>query len=241
MVLTPPVTLTPIVMTTELDASLAQLRLLQLLSPALPVGSFSYSQGLEWAVEAKWVEGEAPFRQWLVEWIEGALVHQELPILSRLYHASIAGDTDAFIEWSQYLLATRDTHELRQEELSRADAYLRVLKSLDLDISSLPTTASKLTPLASIAWAAAQWKVSEQSLLISFSHNWLESAVTTGVKIIPLGQSAGQKIIHDLSPTLISAVALSREVHDNDIGFSMPAVSMASCAHETQYSRLYRS
>jgi urease accessory protein len=241
MALTPLAILTRIIMTTSVDSSLAQLRLLQLLSPALPVGSFSYSQGLEWAVEANWVDSEAPFRQWLAEWVDGALVYQELPFLLRLFKASVARDDNAIVEWSQFLLATRDTYELRQEELSRADAYVRVLKSLDLDMSSLPTAACKLTPLASIAWAAAQWNVSEQSLLISFSHNWLESAVTSGVKIIPLGQSAGQKIIHDLSPRLIDAVALSREVHDKNIGFSMPAVSMASCAHETQYSRLYRS
>ena len=228
-------------MTTELTSSLAQLRLLQLLSPALPVGSFSYSQGLEWAVDAKWVDAEATFRQWLTEWIEGALVHQELPVLSRLYNCCMTQNDDLFIQWSQYLLATRDTYELRQEELLRADAYLRVLKSLDVDYNSQPVEALKLTPLASIAWVAAAWKIPLQSLLISFSHNWLETTVTSGVKIIPLGQSVGQKIIHDLSPTLINAVAQSLEVKDKDVGFSMPAVSMASCAHETQYSRLYRS
>lgn len=228
-------------MITENDSSLAQLRLLQLLSPALPVGSYSYSQGLEWAVEAQWINAEAPFRQWLVEWIEGVLVNQELPVLSRLLSARLDKDEDAFIEWSQYLLATRDTYELRQEELSRADAYLRVLRSLDFDMQAIPLKALALTPLASIAWAAAEWKVSQQALLLNFGHNWLESAVTSGVKIIPLGQSAGQKIIHDLSPILIEAVAASRTVPDSDIGFSMPAVSMASCAHETQYSRVYRS
>lgn len=227
-------------MITEVD-SLAQLRLLQLLSPVLPVGSFTYSQGLEWAVDANWVDSEAPFRQWLVEWIDGPLVHQELPLLSRLYKASVENDEDAFVEWSQYLLATRDTYELRQEELSRADAYLRVLKSLGVDIETLPLRAIKLTPVASIAWAAVKWNVPHQSLLISFGHNWLESSVNSGVKIIPLGQSAGQKIIHDLSPTLINAVALSKNIKDNELGFSMPAVSMASCSHETQYSRLYRS
>jgi urease accessory protein len=228
------------IMITDVD-SLAQLRLLQLLSPVLPVGSFTYSQGLEWAVDAKWVDGEAPFRQWLVEWIDGPLVHQEWPLLSRLYKASVEDDEDALTEWSRYLLATRDTYELRQEELSRADAYLRVLRSLGIDIKTLPLTALKLTPLAAIAWAAAKWNVPQQSLLISFGHNWLESSVNSGVKIIPLGQSAGQKIIHDLSPTLIDAVALSHRVEDSELGFSMPAVSMASCSHEKQYSRLYRS
>lgn len=227
-------------MITDLD-SLAQLRLLQLLSPVLPVGSFTYSQGLEWAVESSWVDGEASFRQWLSEWIEGPLVHQELPVLLRLYKASSVNDGDALAQWSQCLLATRDTHELRQEERTRADAYLRVLKSLGMDSEAMPQTALKLTPMASIAWAAAQWQIPLQAVLPGYAHNWLESSVSSGVKIIPLGQSTGQKIIHDFAPRLIHAVALSYDVEDSALGFSLPALSMASCFHETQYSRLYRS
>jgi hypothetical protein len=102
--------------------------------------------------------------------------------LSRLCGASVVHDEDALMEWSQYLLATRDTRELRQEELSRADAYLRVLKSLDIDIKKLPIAALKLTPFASITRAAAKWNVPLQPLLISYGHNGLESLLNAKCK-----------------------------------------------------------
>ena len=132
--------------------SLAHLRLLQLLSPVLPVGTFSYSQGLEWAVHAQWVSDESEFHQWLVEWIDGPMAQQELPLLIRLYKTSQANKHDEFAHWSQLLLASRDTQELRNEETVRANAYLRVLRGLCADDQNLPLEALKLTPLASIAW-----------------------------------------------------------------------------------------
>lgn len=221
--------------------SLAHLRLLQLLSPVLPVGTFSYSQGLEWAVHAGWVSDETQFRQWLLEWMDGPMAQQELPLLIRLYRASQAGELDNFAHWSQLLLATRDTHELHQEEIVRANAYLRVLNGLCSAEDNLPVSSLKLTPLASVAWAAATWQIPLSSLLLAYGHNWLENTVTNGVKLIPLGQTVGQQLIHELSPHLIKAIKHSESVLDDDIGFSMPSVSMASSAHESQYSRLYRS
>jgi urease accessory protein len=220
---------------------LAHLRLLQLLSPVLPVGSFSYSQGLEWAVQDKWISDEKDFLHWLLEWIDGSLAQQDLPLLIRLYNAANEAENEELDQWSQLVLATRDTKELREEELNRANAYLRVLKGLSMTNENLPIQAFRNSPLASIAWAAAQWSIPLDSLLLSYSHNWLENAVTNGVKLIPLGQTAGQRLIHDISPQILIAVENSKLVGDHEIGFSMPAISMASSAHETQYSRMYRS
>ena len=227
-------------MGTELEP-LGHLRLLQLLSPMLPVGGFSYSQGLESAVEAGWVTDEAGFRQWLVEWIDGVMAKQELPLLIRLYEACQKEDLESIASWSQFALAARDTQELRQEELARANAYNRVLKSLWNDEVGLPSELLKQTPLASIAWAGAAWNIPLESLLLSYSHSWLETSVTSGVKIIPLGQSTGQRLLHELSPLLITAINKSHTVADRDIGFSMPSVSAISAMHEVQYSRVYRS
>ncbi len=227
-------------MSTDLSP-LAHLRLLQLLSPVLPVGSFSYSQGLEWAVHAQWVTNVDDFRRWILEWVDGPLAQQDLPLLQRLYGVSQANDSDALIQWSQFVLATRDTRELRDEEVTRANAYLRVLKGLCSDSDNVPQEALKITPLASIAWAAAQWEIPLASLQLAYAHNWLENVVANGIKLIPLGQSLGQQLIHEVSPQLINAINYSETVNDDDIGFSMPAVSMASSSHETQYSRLYRS
>ena len=220
---------------------LAHLRLLQLLSPVLPVGSFSYSQGLEWAVQDQWICDEKGFHQWLLEWIDGSLAQQDLPLLIRLYNAAIEANNEDLYHWSQLVLATRDTKELREEELNRANAYIRVLKGLCLTNEKMPMQAFRNTPLASIAWAAAQWAIPLDSLLLSYTHNWLENAVTNGVKLISLGQTAGQRLIHDVSRQILIAVENSKLVGDHEIGYSMPAISMASSAHETQYSRVYRS
>jgi urease accessory protein len=134
------------IMSTKID-QLAHLRLLQLLSPVLPVGSFSYSQGLEWAVQDKWISDEKGFHQWLLEWLDGPLAQQDLPLLIRLYKAVKKADNDELDQWSQLVLATRDTKELREEELNRANAYLRVLKGLCMANEQIPMQAHRLPVL----------------------------------------------------------------------------------------------
>ncbi|MFK7853249.1 MAG: urease accessory protein UreF [Granulosicoccus sp.] len=220
---------------------LSHLRLLQLLSPMLPVGSYSYSQGLEWAVEQQWVSSKSDFEQWLVELIAGQLAQQDLPLLRRLFVACSEGDISKFDHWSHMSLALRDTTELRAEERARADAYLRILNALPEPLDARYLNGIKTTPLAAIAWAAVQWEIEDHALLAAYAHNWLEAYTTNGVKIIPLGQSDGQALIHALIPALCSAVDVACAIDDDAVGFSSPAIALASCGHESQYTRLYRS
>lgn len=220
---------------------LSHLRLLQLLSPMLPVGSYSYSQGLEWAVEQQWVSSRSDFEQWLVELIAGQLAQQDLPLLRRLFVACSEGDISKFDYWSHMSLALRDTTELRAEERARADAYLRILNALPEPLDAGYLNGIKTTPLAAIAWAAVQWEIEDHALLTAYAHNWLEAYTINGVKIIPLGQSDGQALIHALIPALCSAVDVACAIDDDAIGFSSPAIALASCGHESQYTRLYRS
>lgn len=220
---------------------LSDLRLLHLLSPMLPVGSYSYSQGLEWAVESQWVTSKAEFECWLIELISGPLAQQDLPILRKLYFACVNYDVSEFDYWSQMAVALRDTAELRAEERARGDAYLRILVALPDKVDEQYLAGMKRTPLATIAWAAVQWNIKEQSLLGAFAHNWLEAYIVNGVKIIPLGQTQGQTLLHSLLPALCNAVNTACLSNDTDIGFSTPAIAFASCGHESQYTRLYRS
>jgi len=220
---------------------LPHLRLLQLLSPALPVGSYSYSQGLEWAVEQQWISTEGEFERWLSEIIYGPLAQQDLPLLRKLYYACTEGDVSGFDYWSHMAIALRDTAELRAEERARGQAFQRVLVALFDRIGDRYMDGISRTPLAAIAWAAAQWDIEENPLLGAYAHNWLEAYVINGVKIIPLGQTQGQTLLHSLLPALCTAIDQSIIVEDACIGFSTPAIARASCGHESQYTRLYRS
>lgn len=220
---------------------LSQLRLNQLLSPVLPVGAYSYSQGLEWAVQDSWITTGEGFSLWLDELIQGPLAQQELPLLRNLYRSFLNEDIESIRCWSQTALAFRDTAELRAEELARAIAYLRVVDNLPYAIDSRYRSSLEKTPLATIAWACVQWKIELAPLLNAFAYNWLDAYVVNGVKIIPLGQSEGQALLHAKLPLLTQAVEISLNLPDESIGFSVPSVSMASCLHESQYSRIYRS
>jgi len=221
--------------------SLAHLRLLHFLSPALPVGSYSYSQGLEWAVEANWVKDELTFTHWIDSQITTVLALQELPLLVRLYLAVSQDDKDRFNYWSQVAIALRDTAELRNEERCRADAYLRVLEVIEPPDDAWKKESFTNTPMAAIAFFAVRNAIEIDALLEAYAHVWLETNIVSGVKIIPLGHSVGQRIIFEASPKLTVAIQTSLHIEDESVGISMPALSHASCQHETQYSRVYRS
>lgn len=221
--------------------ALQQLRLLQLSSAALPVGGFSYSQGLEWAVAAGWVTSEAQFRQWQHQQIEQVLIPQELPLLLRLLRACRNGDLPAFHRWSQWLLACRDTRELRAEEQQRGAAMARVLAGLQLSPPAAWQAALKLTQSGGLAWAGSRWQIPARPLLLSLAWSGLENAVMAAVKLVPLGQQSAQRLLAEFSQLLAARVAQALQVSDDALGGSLPLIAIASARHETQYSRLFRS
>lgn len=222
-------------------SSVAQLRMLQFFSPAMPVGAYSYSQGLEWAVNSGWIIDVPSFKAWVDEQIRTTLARQELPLLRRLFSAAKNNDIEAVDQWSQLALAVRDTHEMREEERARAAAYFRVLETICPVDARWQRDYFLRSPLVSMSWFSAKQRIDEAAMVSAFSHNWLENTLITGVKIIPLGQSSAQRLLFDLAGLITQAAQISLQVNDDDIGMSLPAVSMASCGHETQYSRVYRS
>ena len=233
-------TITLLIMSTDASTR-SQLRLLQFLSPVAPVGTYSYSQGIEWAVNENWIQDESSFALWIQEQISSVLTEQELPLLMRLYRSVADNDIDSAEYWSQFSIAVRETAELRQEERNRAEAYLRVLESIETIDSRWPRSMFLKTPLASMAWFCVRQEISEHALLTAYAHNWLESSLVTGIKVIPLGQSAGQRLLFTLAAELVTAIERSQTISDEAIGIALPALSMASCGHETQYTRIYRS
>ncbi len=217
------------------------LRLLQLVSPSLPVGGFTYSQGLEWAVEAGWVRDADAFCAWQRAQIDDTLTHLDWPLLARLYHASLNHDQDAFAAWSRYLIASRETAELRLEEQQRGHAFARLLDGWALADWETWRDNAALTQVGGMAWLATRWSIPLHELALGYGFMWLEGAVMAGVKLVPFGQQRAQTLLRDLSAALPTALDHALTLTDDELGSSLPLVAIASACHETQYTRLFRS
>ncbi|MNG81455.1 Urease accessory protein UreF [compost metagenome] len=224
-----------------MSSDLALLRLLQLASPGLPVGGFTYSQGLEWAVEAGWVRDTAGFGAWQREQMHDTLGCLDWPLLARLYQACQVGDAEAFGRWSGFLLANRETAELRLEEQQRGAALARLLDGWQLGQDAAWRPHLELSQLGGMAWLAAHWSIPLRQLALGHGFAWLEGAVMAGVKLVPFGQQAAQTLLRDLSEALPAVLDRALSLGDDQLGGGLPLLAIASSRHETQYTRLFRS
>jgi len=226
------------------EATPQLLRLLHLASPALPIGAFHFSQGLEYAVETGWVSDEATALEWIGGIAAASIATLDLPVLCRLRAAWETDDTAAVRRWNVFLLACRETAELRFEDRHLGAALLRVLAEFGLhagDAVSGEGGAAGVCHATAFAFASARWGIDERSMLQAYLWSWAENQVLAAVKLVPLGQSAGQRILHALSSRLGALAARAVDLIESDIGISTSLSAVASGRHETQYTRLFRS
>lgn len=216
-------------------------RLFQLVSPSLPVGAFAYSQGLEWAIEAGWVDNELAFEQWLVSQLQLSIGSLELPMLNGAYAAIEQQAWSELEDISQRLMAWRETKELRLEENFRGAALARLLPNLGITIPCEMQAAMARSQIIGLALAGVQWRIQGADLGRGYVWSWLENAVMAGVKLIPLGQTQGQQILQRMVPALEQAVQDARHVSYHQASSSATALAIASSNHEIQYTRLFRS
>jgi urease accessory protein len=225
-----------------MDAS-ALLHLLQLSSPSLPIGAYSYSQGLETALESGLVRDETTARNWIVQALHQVVARFEAPVLWRLLQAFDAGDGDAIRDWTERFLAARDTAEFRAETVQMGYSLSRLAAELKLPRPGLLLLqAQPEVPLpTALAYAAVALDVPHEAALLGMLFSWAENQVLVCVKSVPLGQVAGQRLLLSLRPELEAAAASAQMLPDDELSNWSPGLSLLSMRHEVQYSRLYRS
>ena len=223
---------------------MALVRLLQLASPALPIGAYSYSQGLEWMIESREILDAASAGRWIGDMLEHVVANGDAAVLWRLLHARASGDAGRFCDWSAWHRASRESRESRAET-EQMGASLVLLATeigiLDDESLALARSVAPITLPAAFALAAHASSIGPEAALAGYLSGWLENQVLAVVKALPLGQIAGQRLLHALGGRIPAIVARMRTLSDDEVTSFAPGFALASIRHETQYSRLFRS
>jgi urease accessory protein len=219
--------------------------LIWLASPALPVGGFSYSEGLEAAVDAGLVHDEASARDWLLDQLALGLQRSELPLVTAALKAWRRDDLDRVRELNDWLLATRETAEsrLQAEQMGRSLTAWLAQRSDGGDARAAALARLAPVPSYPVAWAlaAAGTAATPRDAALAYAFGWAENLVQAALKAVPLGQSAGQRILGALAAAIPPAVEAALAAADGERIASLPGLAILGARHETQYSRLFRS
>ncbi|MEH6539282.1 MULTISPECIES: urease accessory protein UreF [Halopseudomonas] len=222
-------------------ADLALLRVLQLASPALPIGAYAYSQGLEYAIEQNWVSDIDSAAHWLGGLLGHSLAKLDIPLLLRQYDALERDDEGALFSWNDWLLANRETAELYLEDSQQGGALLRLLKSLAVPAAIEWPQGEPIALMTALAMAGQHWQTGARALALGALWSWLENQTGAATKLIPLGQTDAQRLLDRMLPDLPAVVDTAATLSADDLGAGLPGLAFASARHEHQYTRLFRS
>jgi urease accessory protein len=225
----------------------AILRLQSWLSPAFPTGSYSYSHGLEWAVEA----GHIYDRKSLVDWLEADLCYgsgrNEAIFFREAWRCAVSDERAKLFEIAEMAAAFRGTSEFALESSQQAAACLATLRQVWPDglLDWLSKTLCEHHVHAALAVVlgirAASQGIPVGLALPAFLQSYVANLVTAGVRLIPLGQTDGQLAISELEEAVLATTAQAEKAAIEDLGSAAFMVDLCSMAHETQYTRLFRS
>lgn len=216
------------------------LHLLRLVSPSLPVGTFSYSRGLEWAVRAGWVTDQATARDWILGTIEHSFAVLDGALFGRMIEALHRNDHDRFLHADAWLSAGRESGEMQMEDRRMGEALLRLLTDLDVPVARRHADR-EITYPGAFAIAADHWNIAQEPALKGLMWSVVEGQVAAAIRLVPLGHTSGQRILIDAVDVIERSAAVALSLEDSEIGNVSVAMAMASAWHETQYSRLFRS
>jgi urease accessory protein len=219
----------------------ALLKLLQLASPTLPVGAYSYSEGLETLVHQGLTDSEA-IVQWLELELAGGLIRAEGVVVRQVHIAAQTGDWLAIAYYNQWLSAWRDSEETRQQSWAMGRALVRLMHDLESEVASqLEALESPCNFAVGFAGLAACWNIPTQTTVLAYLHGWATNLITAAVKLVPLGQTQGQQMLLHLYPTLEVVAENCATIGLEDVVLSNWGAALATMQHEAMYSRLFRS
>lgn len=228
---------------------LSLLHLLQLASPVLPVGAYSYSDGLEALVEAGVIHNPKSLWHWLEQELRYGAIRLEAAVMVRAYRSVISGDVEALGYWNAWVSAAKETAELRSQSWQMGNSLMRLLRDLPPPKTQLPISLADLAAAAgtpcnyAIAFgiASAYWQIDLTASVLGYLHSWASNLIGAGVKLIPLGQTAGQQLLLELASNLSLASQDILALKDEQLSSCGWGLALASMAHETQYTRLFQS
>lgn len=222
-------------------SELSMIHLMRLVSPNLPVGAFSYSRGLEWAVHACIVTDKESCACWILGILEHSFAALDGALFWRMMNTLARSDETEFVRFNDWLAASRESNEIELEDRRMAESLITLLIELEVvKVGELPTQC-RLTYPAAFAIAANHWNIAAKDALRGLMWSVVEGQVTAAIRLVPLGHTAGQKILIDASPSIERALETACRLSENEIGNTAPALAMASAWHEALYSRLFRS
>jgi urease accessory protein len=219
----------------------AQLSLLRLTSPALPVGAFSYSRGLEAAVACGWVHDEDTASAWIDGVVEHCVCPLDGAVLLRLHRAFASDDDPSALRWTRLLSAFRESAELRLEDEQMGLALARLLRARGVERADLRASGLPPSYTCMYALAASHWSIDAQHALAGYLYACGDSQVSAALRLLPLGQTAGQRMLERAMLVIERCIEPTFQIADDDIGSFAAGLALASVQHETQYSRLFRS
>lgn len=221
-------------------------KLFQIVSPALPVGAFAYSQGLETAIEQGYVTRPDELSEWCEGVMQNNLVRLDLPVLRAMLASLKQTDMAGLFELNLTILSFRETSELKNESTLMAKALLRLLNDLEYDLVDF-NVAKNSSSNQDVDWVCAfalavhLFEIETEQALLAYLWSWLENQVAAAIKLVPLGQTQGQRVLLGLGDRLPVFAQQSLHLNVDEISNLSPGLAILSSQHETQYSRLFRS
>jgi urease accessory protein len=225
------------------------LRILQLASPSLPVGAYSYSEGIEWLCDRGIITDMTSLKLWLDRELIGGSIRIDGAVLVRIYQSFLAEDIKQVNYWNAWLSAQRETEELRNQSWQMGLSLYSLLCQISSDrllqeftsIQSNSRFNNQCNFITALGLTAVCWQIPIQEALQVYLFGWLANLISAGLRTIPLGQTQGQQLTWQFQDRINDVASEILELRDEDMECCSMGLSLASMQHETQYSRLFRS